>query len=77
MHPTKFSGKVLIIFKSNLTIDLIYETLNKDCKDDITAYFCPFIYPRSQYFIHGQRISINKAPEPSDILWDNIGYTQK
>lgn len=42
----------------------------------IIHYFFPFYHPHSQYKINKNEISIEVAPEPTDIQWQNFGFSE-
>lgn len=51
--------------------------LKTNWKERLLHYFFPFVNPRTQYRVRGKRIAIEQAPEPTDIIWDHFGYTER
>ena len=42
----------------------------------MTSYLFPFYNPKTQYVVKGEKISLASAPDPTDIQWQNVGYTE-
>ena len=45
-------------------------------KGRLVEYIFPFFKAKTKYKIQGHRISVDRAPEPTDIKWVNFGYTE-
>lgn len=73
---TEFANAAIVRFNTNREKDLILKTVRTSCLAKVVMYFFPFYHPETQYQLHNQKISIAKAPEPTDIQWQNFGFTE-
>jgi hypothetical protein len=72
----EFSNSAIVRFFNNKEHDTIMKTVEWKWYESLINYFFPFYHPPSQYQILGRNISIESAPEPTDIQWGNFGYTE-
>ena len=72
------TGRVIIVLEESHTA----KAITRAYKKTFIMRFCTTLYSLikadflvSQYLYKGHFIKVRRAPEPSDILWDNLNYT--
>ena len=68
-HPTDTGTFAIIVFNSQEAKDC-FETDSK-LVDKIRNFFCNCCEDLGMHRIQGQPVSVKRAPEPDDILWEN------
>lgn len=62
-----------MIFNETTAVNEIRSVIRRKFIEIVIEFIFPFISPRTQYKIKDKNVSIYQSPEPSAMLWENIG----
>lgn len=75
-NSLKPSDCAIVVFSSIKANDIIHTISRSNILDIVLNYFFPFVKPRTQFKIKDRYVSIQRAPEPRDLLWANLGFSE-
>lgn len=73
LKPNKIAPLAIVTFEMECAKD--YFIVEPTTWEKILIFFWSIYLPYSKYEIKGQKVSIQKAPEPDDIYWENCGIS--
>jgi len=70
----KYTPESFVTFETAYQANQIVEILKKNRKAHRKSSVFSFLYPNKANMLEGSLIKMARAPEPSDILWINLGF---
>ena len=67
---------VYVTLEAPVQTDVVIKSFNKTSSKK-KMKFIPGLLLNTYHRLHGQKIKLKRAPEPSDVLWENLGYSNR